>query len=134
MIGLDTNILVRFLTGDDSVQSKRVSAFLTAPNSGPFFINMIVLIETVWVLRRLIRTPNAEIASVLELILRSPDFVVQSAEMVSQALQAAGQANCDLADALIAMLNENAGCSSTVTFDTKAQRLAHMVALEEFNQ
>jgi predicted nucleic acid-binding protein len=71
--GLDTNILVRYLTQDDPDQSGKVTrAMEEATRSGePLFVNHIVLCELVWVLEAVYRLPKPKILSALEHILRT---------------------------------------------------------------
>lgn len=125
MIGLDTNVLVRYLVQDDPVQSAKATQVfehrLSARN--PVFISVVVFAETVWVLERSYRFSNAEIAAAIEGILQTNLVVVENEQEVFTAMIALKEGRASFADALIGALNTRAGCSGTVTFDRKASRL-----------
>lgn len=125
MIGLDTNILVRYLTQDDPVQSPKatdiIENHLSAANPG--FVSIVTMAETVWVLDRAYNLTDAEIVAAIERILQIDVLVVENEQQVFAASIALKQGHGTFADALIAELDTRAGCSHTVTFDKKALRL-----------
>lgn len=133
MLGVDTNVLVRFLTRDDEAQAEQAHRLITAAQNQPIYISLIVLVELVWVLTRLKRWPRADVYAACGGMLRSDDFVVEEGVLVEQCLLDAARAGCDLADALIAAMNARAGCVTTVTFDRDAQALAGMMPAETFS-
>ncbi|WP_346292688.1 type II toxin-antitoxin system VapC family toxin [Sphaerothrix gracilis] len=118
MIGLDTNILVRYLTRDNE-QQWRQAADLIQQNQ-PCFIANIVLCELVWVLRGTnYRFRKEEIASVLDAMLHSAAFEFEDRSTVDQALQRYKQGKADFSDYLIGAVSRQAGCAETVSFDGK---------------
>jgi predicted nucleic-acid-binding protein len=125
MIGLDTNILVRYLVQDDPVQSAKATELierrLTQRNPG--FISVVAIVETVWVLERAYRLADHQIAAAIERVLQADVLVVESEQEVFYAMIALKEQRGSFADALIAALGARAGCSRTFTFDQKAQRL-----------
>ena len=125
MIGLDTNILVRYLTQDDPIQSPRatdaIEFRLTGENPG--FISIVAMVETVWVLDRAYGLADDEIAAAIELILQADTLVVESEQEVFTAMIALKEGSGSFADALIGALGVKAGCSCTLTFDKTALRL-----------
>lgn len=132
MLGVDTNILVRFITRDDPVQAELAHRIITDRRHHPLYVSLIVIVELVWVLRKVKRWPAADVFDVCHQLLQSSDFAVEQAELVEQALEEAAVAGCDLADALIALMNIGAGCVTTVTFDQDARKLAGMAPAETF--
>ncbi|MGH6878418.1 MAG: PIN domain-containing protein [Rhizomicrobium sp.] len=126
MIGLDTNILVRYLAQDDPVQSRTATDFierrLTEKNPG--FVSIVAMVETVWVLDRAYELADAEIAACIERILQTDVLVVECEQAVFTAMVAPKNGNGAFADAVILALGRRAGCSRTVTFDRKALRLS----------
>ncbi|RZT57375.1 putative nucleic-acid-binding protein [Microcella alkaliphila] len=127
MIGVDTNVLVRHLTGDDPQQSPRASAFFAERSAAdPAAISIITLVETVWVLTRGYGLSRDRVHAIVRALCRSRDVVVQHDGVVIRALRDADEAGCDLADALIAHLAIDAGADGTVTFDRRAARLPGM--------
>lgn len=133
VLGVDTNVLVRFLTRDDPLQSEIARRIITAAEHHPIHISLVALVELVWVLTKLKRWPKSDVFRACRGLLRSEDFLIESAALVEQCLYEAENARCDLADALIAATNLRAGCSTTVTFDHDAQALAGMTAAETFS-
>ncbi len=120
MIGLDTNVLVRYLTCDNESQWQQSSQLI---ESGQLcFIANIVLCELVWVLRG---TPykfnKDEILNALEMMLQSAVFQFENRSAVYQALQRAKQGRGDFSDYLIGAIAQQAGCQETVSFDRKLQ-------------
>ncbi len=127
MIGLDTNILVRYLTEDDPAQTTAAGQVIDSfsPDS-PGFISLIVLAELVWVLESFYRFTKKEIEQVLETLLRSEELVLERAEVVSQALRMFRASRADFADCLIERSGHAADCEHTLTFDRKAAAGAGM--------
>ena len=125
MIGLDTNILVRYLTQDDPVQSLKATEIierrLTLANPG--FLSVVTMAETVWVLERAYGLTAHQIAAAVERILQVEVLVVENEQEVFAAMVALKQGQGAFADALIAELGARAGCIHTLTFDKKALRL-----------
>ena len=121
MIGLDTNVVVRFLTQDDPVQGPESQALIAGlTEAAPGFIAREVMIETVWVLERAYGLPRNRIARTLEGLLGAQDLVVEAAERVALALDRYRKGGAGFSDQMIALAAEAAGCRDTVTFDRKA--------------
>lgn len=125
MIGLDTNVLVRYIAQDDLVQSAKATAWieerLTLENPG--FISIVAIAQTVWVLERSYRVSDRDIAAAIERLLQTDVFVVENEQQVFAAMITLKKDQGSFADALIAALGVKAGCSSTLTFDRRALRL-----------
>jgi predicted nucleic-acid-binding protein len=125
MIGLDTNMLVRYLAQDDPVQSPMATDIiefrLTEENPG--FISIVATVETVWVLDRAYGLADEEIAAALERILQADTLVVENEQEVFTATMALKEGGGSFADALIGALAARAGCARTLTFDRTASRL-----------
>ena len=125
MIGLDTNILVRYFAQDDAVQSRQAAQIIERrlTEDRPGFISLVTMVETVWVLERAYDISNLEIAGVVERMLQSDTLSVQNEQEVFTAMIALRTGKGSFSDALIAALGTWAGCTSTLTFDRKATRL-----------
>jgi predicted nucleic-acid-binding protein len=118
MIGLDTNILVRYLTRDDEAQYQL--AFALIAGSELLFITNVVLCELIWVLEsKSYRFTRAEIISTLERMLRTPSFEFEQRSLIYQAIQKTQQGQADFSDYLIGVIHGNQGCRETVSFDRK---------------
>ncbi len=127
MIGVDTNVLIRYLAQDEPDQSAQASALIDGFTAdSPGFIATVTLVETVWVLARAYKTPRASIADVIEGLLRAQELVVEQAETHYLALGMFQSSNADFGDAVIALSGRRAGCIETVTFDRNAADGARM--------
>ncbi|WP_406280247.1 type II toxin-antitoxin system VapC family toxin [Nocardia sp. NBC_00881] len=126
MIGLDANVLIRYLTQDDPVQSARANQVIDGlSESSPGYVTMIVLAEIHWVLRRGYKQDPEAVTDVLLGLLDCTEIVVERADTVRQALRQAAD-GADFADALIQQIGQEAGCDRTVTFDHDAGERAGM--------
>lgn len=119
MIGLDTNVLVRFLVQDDQAQAARAQEVIAAAvEAGErLYLNRIVLCELVWVLAGAYEEPKVEIAGTLERLLRAEQIEVERRDEVRRALDRYRSGRGDYADYLIGEGNQRDGCLHTVTFD-----------------
>ena len=122
MIGLDTNILVRYLTQDDPTQArlanKIIDEQLTSRNPG--FISSIVLVEVVWVLEVCYKQTKIAIEKIVSGLLTTRQLMIDEADLVYLALKRFSGGNADFSDALIAVISESRGCTSILSFDKKA--------------
>jgi predicted nucleic-acid-binding protein len=125
MIGLDTNILVRYLAQDDPIQSPLATDIIEfrLSQGNPGFISIVALVETVWVLDRAYGLAEDEIAAALERMLQADTLVVENEQEVFTATIALKEGSGSFADALIGALGVKAGCARTLTFDKTALRL-----------
>ena len=122
MIGLDTNVLLRYLAQDDPAQSPRATEIITRRLSEeePGFVSLVTVLEVTWVLRNLYQRSRQEIASYLEMILAADTLEVQNEQQVYHAVVALRNGTGTFEDALIGSLGIWRGCSVTLTFDEKA--------------
>jgi len=125
MIGLDTNILVRYLVQDDPVQSARATEILERrlTEKNPGFVSVVAMVETVWVLDRAYLLTAREIATAIKRLLQVDVLAIENEQEVLTAMVALKQERGSFADALIAELGARVGCTRTLTFDRKATRL-----------
>ena len=125
MIGLDTNILVRYLAGDAPVQSPRAAQIIEhqLAEEEPGFVSLGTMAETVWVLDRRYDATPMEIARYVERLLQTDTLYIQNEQEVYIAMTALKAGVASFADALIGALGAWIGCSRTLTFDRKAARL-----------
>lgn len=125
MIGLDTNVLVRYLTRDDPEQYRTAKAFVesTCTKETPGVIGPVVLCELVWVLTGAYDATKADVARIMDQLLRTRQLVVPDRDVVRRALADYREGAADFADCLIGQMNQEAGCAETVTFDRGAAEL-----------
>ncbi|HID81460.1 MAG TPA: PIN domain-containing protein [Chromatiales bacterium] len=122
MIGIDTNVLVRFITQDNRLQSSQANKLienqLTSENCG--LISKIVLCELGWVLSNAYAYSRKQIADVIHQILITQEFIIEDAETALQALQHYRNGKAGFADYFLAQTHHAMGAEYTVTFDKKA--------------
>ena len=125
MIGLDTNILIRYLTQDDPVQSAKATEILERRLTlkRPGFVSVVAMVETVWVLDRAYELTAQEIATAVERMLQVEVLAIENEQEVFTAMVVLKQGHGSFSDTLIAALGMRAGCTRTLTFDQKAARL-----------
>jgi predicted nucleic-acid-binding protein len=125
VIGLDTNVLVRFLTLDDARQSPRAAQIIEQQLSAdkPGFVSVVVLAELSWVLASRYGQGRAAIVEVMAGLLRLDCLQLEHRREVAAAVAAAAENNADFADALIGAIAADAGCERTLSFDRRAMRL-----------
>jgi predicted nucleic-acid-binding protein len=127
MMGLDTNVIVRYITQDDPMQSRAATKLIESLSAEePGFITMVVIAELAWVLQRSYRSPRREIATVLESLLRTKEFIVERGELVEQALRIFSASRADFCDCLVERCGHAAGCEHTLTFDKVAAGVGGM--------
>ncbi len=127
MIGLDTNVLVRYIAQDDTKQSPlatRLIESLTPDARG--YVSLVSLVELVWVLSDCYSMSREELGLTLESLLRTKELVVAHADTAWQALRLYKAGKADFADCLIERLGSADGCEHTATFDRDAARYCGM--------
>lgn len=130
MIGLDTNVLVRYLAQDDDAQAAIATEVIESLSEAePGFISLVTLVESSWVLTRAYGVDPDSLVTTLDLLLTSRELVLEHADAVRTAVDAVRD-GAELSDAVIAEIGREAGCSRTVTFDRAAARRAGMSLLE----
>jgi predicted nucleic-acid-binding protein len=128
MKALDTNVLVRFLTGDDTTQTAKVAAMFRAAerNGERFHVGLLVLLEMIWVLESLYKYRRDEILAAVEKMLALPLLAMESPEIIESFLYASPGAKADLSDILIGVAGKAKDCETTLTFDKKAAKEASL--------
>jgi predicted nucleic-acid-binding protein len=121
VIGLDTNVLVRYIAQDEPVQAAQATRLIeNFTAEAPGFVSTVTLVETVWVLSRAYETAKTEILQIIEGLLRARELVIEDAETHYLALSQFAATTLDYADAVIAQAGRRAGCEFTATFDRRA--------------
>jgi predicted nucleic-acid-binding protein len=133
MIGLDTNILVRYLVQDDAKQAALAEQLIDSLNAQERrgFISLVVLAELVWVLESRFEFDRADVRSIVQELLDSSDLLIESSDWVRQALRSCISKRVDFADCLIERIASHHGASVTYTFDRGAAQHAGMVLLKQ---
>ena len=126
MIGLDTNVLVRYLTQDDTAQARRAGAAIAEHTAAGerCYLGPIVLCELTWVLREAYGQTRASLITTLDLILATRQFEIGHKDAVRDAVEAFRAGRADFADYLIGAMGRRDGCEETVTFDRRLRDTA----------
>lgn len=125
MTGLDTNVLLRFVLGDDASQTRvaeEVVSGICSPQQ-PGFVSLVVVAEFVWVLQRAMHLDVQTTSSALNRLLATESLRIQAYDEVFRATQSMIEGEGDFHDALIGFVSRAQGCNTTLTFDRKAARM-----------
>lgn len=122
MTGLDTNVLVRYITRDDPEQYRAAKLLLESncTREEPGYVNVIVLCELAWVLTSVYDATEEELTEVLDQLLRTRQLQIERRDQVRLALEQYKQSAAGFPDCLLGQLNQHEGCEETVTFDQDA--------------
>lgn len=125
MIGLDTNVVIRYLVQDDARQSAAATRLIEGGLSAeqPGFISLITLAEIGWVLQECYGADREQLSHVVEGLLSSRQLIVEQSEVARRALRAWKDSPADFSDVLIGQVAIEVGCSKVATFDRKAAKL-----------
>jgi predicted nucleic-acid-binding protein len=126
MIGLDTNVLIRYVMQDDRKQFARAERLVQSARKRkePLFINLTVLCEVIWVLKFSYELPKEELSRFLGMLLHAELVEIEHREIALNAFHDYQNGQADFADCLIGQANKALGCSATYTFDKKAAKLS----------
>lgn len=131
MRGLDTNVLVRYLSADDAKQLATVEELLdeSERNREPLFVSAIVICELVWVLATRYDQSKLQIIQTLEQILAMGQFRIENDWLVRRSLESFRTSKGSFADYLIAEVCKQNGCRDFVTFDRALKNSAGITVL-----
>lgn len=135
MLGIDTNILLRiFLTdlseGDDTPDQFALVRDAIVGSREPFFVNHVVMVETIWVLRQKLQYSKEVIAAIMTRLLHMSDVTIQEAPIVEASLASFVKYPGDFSDHLIGEINRRNGCRTTLTFDKAASKSPNFSELQ----
>ena len=131
MLGIDANVLVRFLVRDDEAQFEKARRLIGREVGAgeDVFVSLMVLMETEWVLRSRYSLQKTQIMETISRLLDTTDVQLEDEPAIEETLFIWKDSAADFADCLIGTHNRRLGCRATATFDEKAVKLAAFVAL-----
>ena len=131
MLGIDTNVLVRYLVRDDEAQFEKASRLIKREIGAgeAVFVSLLVLLETEWVLRSRYGLKKAEIVAAISGLLDATEIQFEAEAAIEESLNYWKDSTTDFADCLIGAHNRRLGCRATTTFDAKAARLPAFLML-----
>ncbi len=131
MIGLDTNVVARYIVQDDAEQALAATRLIEGQctERSPGHISVLVLAELVWVLASAYGYADSDVSRVILQLLRTTEFNIEDGDAVWAALRESEAGTAGFVDYLIAQRNRAAGCASTYTFDRRAAQGRHFAAV-----
>jgi predicted nucleic-acid-binding protein len=131
MLGVDTNVLVRYLVRDDQLQFEKAQRLFNREvrRGEPVLVSLLVLLETEWLLRSRYALAKAEIFAAISALLDATDLAFEDEPSVEHAIYSWNNSAADFADCLIDARNRRLGCRATATFDRKARKLAGFISV-----
>ncbi len=127
MIGLDTNVLVRYITSDDSKQAALAGRLIESlDEQSPGYITLVTLVELCWVLESAYQFSRSQLVEVFQTLIAIENFKIDRVSVVASAVRQYSESKADFADCLIERLSSAAGCQHTMTFDKAAAKTAGM--------
>jgi predicted nucleic-acid-binding protein len=129
-IGLDTNLLVRYITNDNPEQANKVEdLFDSLSNDSTLVINQVVSAELDWVLTHVYDYSKEDFLKVIDQIFATQKITFSNPILVKEACSLYSKSKADFADCYLGIINADSGCETTYTFDKKASELAHFTLL-----
>lgn len=132
MIGLDTNVLVRYVLRDDVHQAELVDKLIEQAIAGQAFIviSLLTMQETEWVLRACAKIDKASIIALFKALLESVDILIEMEDILEEAILHFENGNADFSDCLMIAQYQHLACDYMVTFDSKAARIEGAMLLK----
>ena len=129
MLGIDTNVLVRFLVRDDELQFDKARKLIRREIAAghQVLVSQLVILETEWVLRSRYSLSKIDIVAAISGLLDATEIQIEDEPTVEEALYVWKENSADFADCLISAKYRRLGCRATATFDTKASKLPGFV-------
>jgi predicted nucleic-acid-binding protein len=130
MIGIDTNVLVRYLVRDDQLQFDKARRLINheVSTGEPVLVSLLVLLETEWVLRSRYELAKGDILIAFTALLEAAEVDFEDEPSVEHAIYMWKDSAAEFADCLINARNRRLGCRATATFDSKALKLSGFIA------
>ena len=131
MIGLDTNVLVRYVLLDDVQQAEVVDTLIEKciAEHVLIVISLLTLQETEWVLRACAKIDKASIITLFKALLESADILIETEDILEEALLHFENSNADFSDCLMVAQYQHIACDYMVTFDSKAAKIEGAILL-----
>jgi len=125
MVGIDTNVLVRFIVRDDQQQAEAAKAAIVRAMAAnePLVVSLLTILETEWVLRSQYRFGKEVVVRTFKMLLEAGDVLIEGEETLEQALYLFEDSSADFAGCLMAARYQRMGCATMLTFDEKAAKV-----------
>jgi len=127
VIGLDSNVLIRFVTQDDDIQYKKAAKLIRHAEPQSLCITLPVVLECYWVLERLYKLTKEQLLQFLKMLASSKQYYIPHKEQLYKSILRYEQGAAQFSDALIVVLCNEEGCESVLTFDKKAETVGMLL-------
>jgi len=121
VIGLDSNVLIRFVMQDDAIQYKKAVELIQDAESQSLCISLPVVLECYWVLERLYKLTKEQLIQFLKMLVNSKQYYIPHKEQLFKSILRYEQGKAQFSDALITVLCNEEGCETVLTFDKQAE-------------
>ena len=125
---LDTNVLVRFLTGDPRALARKAETILRGTEQ--LILPDLILAELVYVLESFYEQPRSEVADSARALLALPSIAVADHDLLLRALEIYEHLRIDFAEAYLAALAELSGVGRVASFDRSLDRVTTVVRID----
>ena len=125
---VDTNILIRHLTGDPPGQATRATRFLAEADE--LFLPDLILAEVAYVLESFYEAPRPQVAASLRAVLAFPPITVVDAELAQRAVEVYDVHRLDFAEAYLVACAERSGMGVVASFDRSIDRVGTVERVE----
>src|SRR6185312_12711920 len=100
MLGIDTNVLVRYLVRDDQLQYEKARRLINREvgKGEPVMVSLLVLLETEWVLRSRYELAKAEVLGAVSALLDAADIVFEDEPSIEHAVHSWKDSGAEFAD------------------------------------
>ena len=131
MLGVDTNVLVRYLARDDQPQYERARRLINreVAKGEPVLVSLLVLLETEWVLRSRYEMAKSDILATFSALLDTYDLTFEDEPSVENAIYSWRDSTAEFADCLLEARNRRLGCRATATVDGRAMKVAGFISV-----
>jgi predicted nucleic-acid-binding protein len=130
VIGLDTNVLVRYITQDDNKQAALANSLIeNLDDASPGFVTLVTVVELSWVLESAYHFTRQQFVKMMQTLLAVETIKLERSAVVASAVRKYSASKADFSDCLIERLSSSAGCERTMTFDKAAAKMAGMVLI-----
>ena len=128
MAAVDTNVIVRYLVGDDAEQAEAAQVLLDGFTSEePAFICREVMLEVAWVLERSYHFTRSRVAEILMDLTASDSLTVENSDDVAAAAHLYRRQGARFSDLMVLSAAERAGATPLYTFDRRLARMGGVV-------
>jgi predicted nucleic-acid-binding protein len=127
---LDTNVLVRHLTGDPPAMARRATRFLTAAAPGELRVADLVLAEVVYVLESVYALPRPAVADAARAVVTFPAVAVEDPALLLRAIEVYELDRLDFAEAYLVACAERSGVNAVASFDKSIRRVTTMTLVQ----